>query len=401
MRTEAENMNRPLHGGPLRGRVPFDPRARFVIICSLLMALCPAAARPLDTAVMPFAGDDPAVSGRLRDAAITAMGSLPDLTPQSLDTPVSQPDAPPDSSLLAGTPYALTGEYYFDDEDMQHFQMWLWEGASGALVYTDELVAENLEEAEGYLPPLVTWVFSKIPALAEGAAVAAGAGTDGEAGEAAGTGTGAGGAGEAENGAGGAGTGGTGPRERRSFPKLYLGLGIGGALDSQSIRPTENYEGTTIMSFGGEAVLSVEFRPWRRLGFQAEGIVGLASFSPFQVETSGGSRVHTTDQYMTLFMRFPLLVKLLLDLDEFGLSLLGGPYYILSLWGNTYREKPTLPLGLMAGMDLTYPLGPGELFGGLRYGIDIGLSVVEGNALQYRRSRLVLSLGYRFLVIGR
>jgi hypothetical protein len=114
-------------------------------------------------AVMPFAGDDPALNNRIRAAALAERENLAGFIPRPLDAGGSFSDSPPDPALLEGAPYVLTGEYYFDDEDMLHFQMWLWNGANGALVYTDELVTENADEAEGYVPSLAAWVFSKIP----------------------------------------------------------------------------------------------------------------------------------------------------------------------------------------------------------------------------------------------
>jgi hypothetical protein len=371
-----------LPGGERRYKVK---TYRGVLLIVFLLALWPGmavAAQDRVTAVMPFAGDDPALSSRIRDAAIAEVGNMEGFTPQSLDAVVSQPDAPPDSALVPGMPYALTGEYYFDDEDMQHFQLWLWNSESGSLVYTDELVAEDVEEAEGYLPRLVSWVFSKIPvaemdtevtqavqeAPAEASAVQA---------EERGTG------------------------EQRLFPRLYLGLGIGGGLDNQFIRPTGNYEGAITTSFGGEAAVSVEFRPWRILGFQAEGIIALESFAPFRVQNQSTGRVHGTGRYTTWFLRFPLLVKVHMDLGEIDFSLLGGPYYALSPREDTKGDKPGLPLGFMAGVSLAYPLGPGEIFGGIRYDIDMRLSIVEESGLQYRRGRLAISAGYRFLVIGK
>jgi hypothetical protein len=348
----------------------------------------PAAAQTTSVAVMPFAGDEPALSSRIRDAAIGAVENLEGsgFTPQPLDVAVSQPDAPPDPSLLEGTTYVLTGEYYFDDEDMQHFQMWLWNSESGALVFTDELVAENAEEAEGYLPRLVSWVFSKAePAAAEEEEeVAAVSGMEEITEE-------------------------TGPEDKPLFPRLYLGLRGGAALDFQSVRPAGNYEAGMDQSFGGEGALTVEYRPWRYLSFQAEGIFALEAFAPYRL---GNSR-HTSDRYLSMYLLFPLLVKLPLSLDNMGLSgfrlsPLAGPYFILPLrttmGGSSYQDKLDLPLGVMAGFDLGYVLGGGkfgEIYGSLRYGIDLGLTTVEQTGLRYTRSRLVFSVGWKYMILGR
>jgi hypothetical protein len=107
---------------------------------------------------------------------------------------------------------------------------------------------------------------------------------------------------------------------------------------------------------------------------------------------------------------FPLFLKAPFNLGTFELSLLGGAYYILPLKfmmdGDSYTGKLNLPLGIMAGFELgNYSLGAGgrfgELYGGLRYGLDLGITTVDDTDLQYTRSRLALSLGYRYLFLGR
>ena len=97
------------------------------------------------------------------------MEGLPNYTPVSISSEAQpetlrlRPDEPQDPMYLGDMPFVLTGEYYFDTEDLEHFQLWLWNSNDGSLIYTDELVAEGVDEAEGYLPALVSWVFSKIP----------------------------------------------------------------------------------------------------------------------------------------------------------------------------------------------------------------------------------------------
>jgi hypothetical protein len=354
----------------------------------------------VSVAVMPFTGDEPALNSRIRDVTLSEVENLEGFTPRPLDAALPQSDAPPDADLLEGIPYALTGEYYFDDEDMQHFQVWLWNGASGALIFTDELVAAEVEEAEEYLPPLVKWVFSK---AMEDAAEESGAeeirieeigmeATGEEIGpairEMADT--------EVRE---------SGPGEKSRF-QLYLGLRGGASLDFQIVRPVGNYEVSIDQSFGGEGALTVEFRPWRYVGFQAEGIFVLESFAPYRVQ--GAEGLHISDRYQSMYLFFPLLVKIPLSLDSFRLAPLIGPYYILSLGktmnGSSYQDKLGLPLGVMVGFDLGYALGGGrfgELYGSLRYGTDLDLTTVEETGLRYTRGRLAFSLGYRFMLLGR
>jgi hypothetical protein len=351
----------------------------------------------IPVAVMNFQGDDAALSSRSREVTIGEVEKLADFTPRPLNTAGPQPDMPPDPGLLGGLPYVLTGEYYFDTEDMQHFQLWLWNSTSGALVYTDELVAEDIEEAVGYLPPLVAWVFSKIPIQRQETAVIVPveretAGEEVGAGEYAAVGQ------EAE------GESGTG--EKKPFPRLYLGLRAGGGLDFQSVRPYEAYGGGSGQSFGVEGGLTVEFRPWRFVSFQAEGIFVLEAVGVYRLDDEADS--YTNDRYRGMYLLFPLLVKVPLDLGSFRVSPLAGAYYILplgkSLGGATYRDTVNLPLGLMAGLDLGYPLGGGkfgEVYGSLRYGLDLGLTGVEETGLYYTRNRLIVSAGWKIEIMKR
>jgi hypothetical protein len=333
---------------------------------------------------MPFLGDDAALTGRMQESSIGEVANQEGYIPRLHTATVTRVDEPPDPSLLGGMPYVLTGEYYFDDVGMQHCQLWLWISDSGALVLTDELVAEDVEEAEGYLPALVRWIFSQ---LAE----------DGPEEEAA----------ESEEA--------TETEEGEQLPaggpgafkgRLYLGLRGGAALGFQMVRSFGEYEGGTGQSFGGEAAVTVEYRPWRYMGFQAEGIFVLDSFGVYRLHEG----VHTKDRYWDMSMLFPLFVKVPFDLEVLRPSVLVGAYYILPLrktmGGETYRDRLKVPLGVMAGFDLGFRLdgpwggllGHGEFYGGLRYGIDLGLTAVEGTDLRYTRNRVVLSLGYRIWV---
>jgi hypothetical protein len=188
--------------------------------------------------------------------------------------------------------------------------------------------------------------------------------------------------------------------EEPRLPQLYLGVRGGASLDFQSVQPIGNYEVGMDQSFGGEGALTVGFRPWRYIGFQAEGVFVLESFTPYRLQNGGG--LHSGDRYRNIYLLFPLLVKISLSLEGFQLSPLGGLYYILplrtTLDGVSYEDKLDLPLGVMVGVDLGHALGRGELYGSLRYGNDLGLTTVEETGLRYTRRRLIFSLGYRFIL---
>jgi hypothetical protein len=354
-------------------------------------AVAPVAVAPVAVAVTPFAGDDAVLSGRIRGEAVAQVEGLAGFMPQPLDGADSYTDAPPDPGLLEGAPYVLTGEYYFDIEDMQHLQMWLWNSESGALVFTDELVAENVDEAAGYLPPLVAWVFAQVPVQTPETGASVPEGTD-AADEAAADGPAADGP-AAERPA----TDRPAMGSKRRFPRLYLGVRAGAALDFLGVQPAGGYEGKTVLSWGGEAALTVEYRPWRFLSVQAEGVLGLESFGADRLDSN-----KTTDRYRSMYLRVPLMVKAPIDLGRFRVSPLAGASYILPL------NKLDLPLGVTAGFDFGYALRGrrgskelGELYGSIRYDIDLGLTEVERTGLQYTRGRLVFSAGWKFGLINK
>ncbi|MDR3174265.1 MAG: PorT family protein, partial [Treponema sp.] len=333
-------------------------------------------------AVMAFLGDDLSVSSQLRGVVIQEVEGLEGYTPRQISSDEFpeilefRPDEPPDPKYPGSMPYVLTGEFYFDTEDLQHFQLWLWNSANGSLVYTDELVAEDTEEAESYLPALVAWVFSQIPKPVEVVVDIQGMLEEAMA--------------EKNQGDG----------EIETFPHLYLGGRLGGAASAYYIRTTGNYDAGMTQGFGVEAAFMAEYRPWRFLSVQAEAAFALDSFKAFKVERRGLEEIHTTTQYTSFSILFPLLVKFSIDSGPFNVSIAAGPYLVLPLGqavteGSSYAYRLDLPLGLMAGMELGHALGPGELILSLRYGRDFGITMV-GSGLQYTPTRVVLSAGYRF-----
>jgi hypothetical protein len=348
----------------------------FVLWFSVASNMASAQELSVPVGVTIFAGDDADLSGRIRETAVEEVENQAGFTAQLLD--IAGSDEPPDSSLLTGMPYVLTGEYYFDDEDMEHFQMWLWISDTGSLVFTDELVAESIDEAEEYLPSLVAWLFSKIePTEAETTEMYEIETYANEAYENV----------SDEN----------EPEPARTetvLPELYLGLRGGVSLDLQLIRTVAPYNGDMSQSIGGEGAFTVEFRPWQYMSFQAEGIFMAESFAAYRLDTGN-------DRYQAMSLLFPLLVKATLDLKEWRLSFLGGAYYILPLrrtmGGASYKDNLYQPpIGVIGGLDLGRSLGRfGELYGSLRFGYDLALTEVKDTGLAYSRRRLIFSLGYK------
>ena len=96
---------------------------------------------------------------------------------------------------------------------------------------------------------------------------------------------------------------------------------------------------------------------------------------------------------------------------RFTLSPFAGAYYTIALGpmnraggdsdedAGTYSYSNGLPFGISLGIDMGLVLGPGEIFVGLRFDQDLGITTTEGrNGPQYSRNKIGLSLGYEFLL---
>jgi hypothetical protein len=346
-------------------------------------------------AVMPFIGDDPEKNNRVRDRVFQEVENHPNYTPISISSETQpetlrlRPDEPPDLMYLGDMPFVLTGEYYLDIDAQEHFQLWLWNSQDGSLVYTDELVAENIEEAESYLPALVSWVFSRIPRTPEmrvavdlqGAVDLKGAMEDVIARSSRSTDD-------------------PSPSGQASFPRLYLGMGMGGSFSTFYIRMTGTYAPSMSQGFGLIAGLSLGFRPWRFFIVQIDPLFSVDVFRVFTIRLENNQNVHTSSQQITTPMLFPLLIRVPIMEDKFNISFAAGVYFTIPIgrlsdeWG-AYSIRQDLPLGFIGGMDLGYTIDPGELFFSLRYARDLGMTIVS-SGLQYVQSRVTLSIGYRF-----
>jgi hypothetical protein len=347
---------------------------------------------------MTFVGDDAGISGTFHENVIREVDNLGGYKtqevsatrfPQTLNFP---PDQPPDPVYLGDSRHVLTGEYYIDLDDLQHFQLWLWNSASGSLVYTDEMVFEDMEEADSYLPPMIRWIFSQIPTDRVNV-VAVNQET-----ETVDTNT----------------NNNSGEGENQSQPynrRFYLGLRGGGFLNSTMPQTSGNYEGGVSQGFSGEGAVVAEFRIFRFLSIQAEGIFMYDTFKAAKKISKDNRITRATDIFNSMSLMFPLLIKAPLEVGKFTLSPFVGAYYTLPLGlmtiipGNSddvrgsYNYTMDIPWGISLGIDAGFPLGPGEIFAGLRFDRNLGLTKVRTqDRMEYSRYRIGLSLGYKFLI---
>jgi hypothetical protein len=358
-------------------------------------------------ALMTFVGDDLSVSGELQVSVNGEIQNLGGYTiqpvsaeelPESLGFP---PDEPPAPVYLGESELALTGEYYIDADDVQHFQLWLWNSDAGSLVATEEMVFEDMEEAHSYLPAIISWLFSRErEQRAEEERIASRAATR------------------------------AGPRVllqtvvsndqdgneqeqvREPFTRrIFLGLRGGGSFNTLKAQDVGNYEAGSSQWFGGEGALMAEFRLFRFLSLQAEAVFIYDLFMAAKKVQQGGVLIRSGDTFRSMLLAFPLYAKIPLETGGFSLSPFMGLYYLMPLGqmaispaagnggGGSYPYGIIPPLGLSLGIDVGLPLGPGEMVAGLRFDQNIGMTIVQDpNMMQYYRNRINLSFGYQFLL---
>jgi hypothetical protein len=206
---------------------------------------------------------------------------------------------------------------------------------------------------------------------------------------------------------------GEGSEEKPPYkPGFYLGLRAGGSLNISTFQTFGNYDARLSLGFAGEGAVLVEFRFVRFLSLQAEAVFVYDSFGAGKKIANESEQIHSTDNFWHLSLIFPVLIKIPVELNKFTLSPFMGVYYIMSLGQmnrvdddsdedtEAYPYEVNVPFGISLGIDAGVILGPGELFIGLRFDQDLGMTTV-GDYLsgpQYSRNRIGLSLGYEFLL---
>ena len=318
--------------------------------------------------------------------------------PVDLPDPDSMmPDEPPQSvSMPANTSYALTGEVFFDDEfEEYHYQLWLWNMVEPTLVYTDELVAENFEEADLYIPAMVEWIFSHVFSVSDEYEMGLGKEEPPDDDD-------------------------TSPNAEWKHKWLYLGLK--GGLTSRfylSALPSDITEADqSSLSFEAGLQAAVQFLPNFAVQVEALFTMDKARFSyiehtPNTTDEVDGAQVRVNHdwEYTSYSLNIPVLIKLPFRPHRFLVAPYAGIYVTLPIGQMTHYNgktgaderfdwKNTLPVGYIAGFDLGIKLGPGVLFTDIRYAADIGKASRDSGDL-YTRHGLTFSLGYEIGLISK
>jgi hypothetical protein len=360
-----------------------------------------------DVAVMTFVGDDLSLSAMLHDATVEEVRGIAGYNPRLVtvqefpETIGFPPDEPPAPNYLGNSKYVLTGEFYIDlDEEMQHFQLWLWKSADGSLVYTDELVAEDIDEAMSYMPALVSWVFSRIPeertvtVVDNSSRIELITNSSGQQYEVI-----------------------NDPLNRW----LYVGFRAGGSFRFYTLpKLVQDYSSNFTQGFSYELALHFGVRFLSFMSIQLEAIF-TQDHAPFRgpkfnLLEDEIRYIYYTDSYNSKSLMFPVTLKFPLAFEPYMVTPFGGVYLALPLGqmelettnttgkSGTFEYGLTMALGITVGVDLGMRLGPGVLFLDLRYGGDFGETIIQmddGTTRSYKRAMLSFSIGYELAILNK
>jgi hypothetical protein len=333
-------------------------------------------------AVLPFIGDaGPARS--FNQAVSGAVEAMETYSPRNVSTRTVEAagvriptDMPPVRELVPGARFALTGGVYPGSYSGEYYlQLWLWDMSNSTMIYTDDLIYQDITEGLESLPGLVEWLFSHIVLVpAE--------------------------AGDAE----------TGWVEKLISAGVRTGVSQRWYTEPEQFVPGAqalNFEGGLFASLYVNSLLSV----------QAELDVTFDNLVYRGIDDVGGVGGYVpalaNEKYTAWSLMFPVFVKATFRPGKFRLAPFGGFYAFVPLGDASYRKHPggdetsfswssAAPLGYVLGFEAAMKLGPGILLADLRFGGDFGTTAIDsGGGTSYQRSFLALGLGYSFGFIDR
>jgi len=380
--------------------------ARLCKTCfAILLALAPAGAFAQEAgrqvALIPFWGEDPAVTAEFEEELFLALSVQDGFLPRRLNPaalPLYAPPLPPHpealppfvlpGALLVGeAPLAMTGEVFLNPfSNRWHMRVYLWRMIDERLLFSEEFQAANRQEASMILPFMLQRVFSFMPPdFEEPAPVIVEVPV------------------EVIVPRGGA------PQPiiiggqqviihqaappRRSM--LYAGIRAGGNL--QMFAPLswggghQGFESAQWESVSAAAHAAFMFHSFRMLdfGLQIEGVA---------TQDFGAGDAFT--------LSIPALLRITARMGTSSLSLLGGAYLLLPLgsaigsdasepgikFGHAdERIGPMAGWGYAVGFGLGSRLGPGSLFIDTRWSHDMFSSKMVD---YFRRGTISVSVGY-------
>jgi hypothetical protein len=333
----------------------------------------PGRAAKIPVAILPLIGQEPDMIQKFYQGTMEAVAALEKYTPQPVppemfDNDEIPTDLPPYREVTAGARYALTGGVYPASHDREYYlQLWLWDMSGSTMIYTDDLIYEEIDEALLSLPGLVEWLFSHIHEIViEPPAV-----------------------------------------ELKPDPAFTLGFRFG-VSPRWYISPGEQSAGAEALIVEGGASGSFRLNPL--LALQLELI--LTGDTVVYRGLNANDEIYNV-KYSSLFLTVPLLLRMNFRPGPVRLSPLAGLYLVLPLGDIRYRESMdgssrsysyafSVPLGFTLGFEGAVKFGPGEVFADLRYNGDFGMvNINDLEKTKYKRHSFSITLGYEFGFLDR
>ncbi|MDR0655072.1 MAG: hypothetical protein LBG22_02060 [Treponema sp.] len=319
------------------------------------------------TAVLPLAGDETEMIRRFHGEIMESVAALGKYSPREAYVPAGTrlpTDMPPIPSLVSDARYALTGGVYPGELVGEYYlQLWLWDMAGSTMIYTDDLVYGDMDEAIESVPGLVEWLFSHIHEKSVEET----------------------------------------PADVWPDPLFILGARAG-ISQRWYVKPNERSPGASAPNleggFSGALRLNSLFSVQLELFLTGDTLVYRG------LEDSSSGPVLKNKRYTNVSLEIPVLCKMNFRVGKIRLSPLAGLYATVPLGETNYRDKEgtadtvawsiSNPLGLTAGLEGAAPCGPGMIFAGLRYGADFGVMSIDSEEREYRRNMVSLYVGYEF-----
>jgi hypothetical protein len=329
-----------------------------------------ADAGKLLVSVLPLAGEETEMIRRFHEGTMQAVADLQKYSPREVsaaavrNTEMEIPtDMPPLRSLVNGARYALTGGVYPGDKAGEFYlQLWLWDMTGSTMIYTDDLVYSDIEEAMQSLPGLVEWLFSHIREIV------------------------------IEE-----------PRADAWTDPLFM-LGVrAGVSQRWYTEPGEVSSGALALNLEGGASGALRLTTLFSLQLELLLTKDTVVYRGLNLNGSQYSMEHVT--YTNYSLMIPLLLKMNFRPGPVWISPLAGFYTMVPLGrtryhysagdGDSYSWHYTVPLGFAIGLEGAAQSGPGRIFAGLRYAADFGAARIN-NGHEYRRTMFSVYLGYEF-----
>jgi hypothetical protein len=327
-------------------------------------------------AVLPVAGEFTEMADRFRWGIIDATGALEKYYPWAVGNSLFQiagleipTDMPPRPDLIPGARYALSGGVYMGIRTGEYYlQLWLWDMNGPTMIYTDDLVYSEMDEAMVSLPGLVEWLFSHIHERVIEVTLA----------------------------------------PVQPDPLLTVGFKVGPSqrwyTDPDEVSPgafAVTYEGGILGSLRLNSLLSLQLE----ILFSQDNLV-------YRGLDYAGNNIYVMgrEKFSTYSLMFPLVFKLNFRPGLFRISPMAGLYALAPLGtayysrngGDSYPWSFSIPLGGTLGVEGARKYGSGFMLAGLRYSRSFGnVEIKNGRDTKYGRDILSLYLGYEFGFLDR